>query len=147
VAGAWRADEGVMRFHRRLPNDTTMLLMLVVFLIAILSTSLRAGDRASEHAIAISAIGAVLILVVYGAWIVNYLRAGAQQEPAIEHEHPPPLTFPVGVAVLTLAGIAAAFTSEWFVSSIDGATEQLGISKAFTGLVIVAIAGNAVENV
>src|SRR5262249_40838557 len=34
-----------------------------------------------------------------------------------------------------------------FVSAIDGATKSLGISKAFTGLVIVAIAGNAVENV
>jgi Ca2+:H+ antiporter len=147
VAGAWRSEDGVMRFHRRLPNDTTMLLMLVVFLIAILSTSLRAGDRASGHAVEISSIGAVLILVVYGAWIVNYLRAGAAQEPAIEHEHRPPLAFRAGVVVLTLAGIAAAFVSEWFVSSIDGATETLGISKAFTGLVIVAIAGNAVENV
>jgi Ca2+:H+ antiporter len=33
------------------------------------------------------------------------------------------------------------------VGSLDGAVEKLGISKAFTGLVIVAIAGNAVENV
>ena len=147
VAGAWRSEDGVMRFHRRLPNDTTMLLMLVVFMIAILSTSLSAGDQASEHAVEISAIGAVLILVVYGAWIVNYLRAGAAQEPAIEHENPPPLAFGTGVAVLALAGVAAAFTSEWFVSVINGATEELGISKAFTGLVIVAIAGNAVENV
>ena len=55
--------------------------------------------------------------------------------------------FRAGIAVLALAGVAAAFTSEWFVSVIDPAVEELGISKAFTGLVIVAIAGNAVENV
>ena len=53
----------------------------------------------------------------------------------------------MGIVVLTLAGVAAAFISEWFVAVIDPATEELGISKAFTGLVIVAIAGNAVENV
>jgi Ca2+:H+ antiporter len=51
------------------------------------------------------------------------------------------------LGVLAVAGVAAAFVSEWFVDVIDPATEELGISKAFTGLVIVAIAGNAVENV
>ena len=34
-----------------------------------------------------------------------------------------------------------------FIDALDPAVEALGISKAFTGLVIVAIAGNAVENV
>jgi len=33
------------------------------------------------------------------------------------------------------------------VSAVDPAVRSLGISKAFAGLVIVAIAGNAVENV
>ena len=33
------------------------------------------------------------------------------------------------------------------MSALDPAVETLGISKPFTGLVIVAIAGNAVENV
>src|SRR4249920_3502558 len=141
IAGAWRAEDGVMRFGRRLPNDTTTLLMLVVFMITILSASLSANDRASAHAVTISAIGAVLILFVYGAWLANYLR------PGLGEEHSPPLGFRPGLVVLALAGIAAAFTSDWFVAAIDPAVTELGISKAFTGLVIVAIAGNAVENI
>lgn len=147
MAGSWRSEDRVMRFHPRLPNDTTMLLMLVVFLIAIISTSISTDDKASKHAVTISAIGAVFILLVYGAWIVNYLRAGAGQEAAMGEGHAPPMGFGAGLCVLTLAGVAAAFTSEWVVSVIDPAVEELGISKAFTGLVIVAIAGNAVENV
>jgi Ca2+:H+ antiporter len=147
IAGAWRAEDGIMRFHVRLPSDTTMLLMLVVFMIAIISTSISLGDRASDNAETISVIGAILILLVYGAWLANYLKAGADQEPAIAEEHAPPLSFRTGLVVLTLAGLAAAFTSDWFVAVIDPATQDLGISKAFTGLVIVAIAGNAVENV
>jgi Ca2+:H+ antiporter len=147
VAGAWRSEDGVMRFHRRLPNDTTMLLMLVVFMIALISTSLSLGDAAADNAETISVVGAILILCVYGAWIFNYLRSGAGQGPAIEGHEAPPLAFRAGVVVLALAGVAAAFTAEWFVDVIDPATEELGISKAFTGLVIVAIAGNAVENV
>src|SRR4249919_1992358 len=147
VAGAWRSDDGVMRFQKRLPNDTTMLLMLVVFMIAIISVSVSLGDRASDNAVTISVIGALLILTVYGAWLANYLRAGSEQAPAIEEHHAPALGFGVGIAVLALAGVAAAFVSEWFVAVIDPAVAELGISKAFTGLVIVAIAGNAVENV
>ncbi len=147
VAGSWRSEGGVMRFGRRLPNDTATLLLLAVFMIAILATSVTLEDAAADDAVTISAIGAVLLLAVYAAWIVSYLRAGGEQEPALEHEHGPPLAFGPGLAVLACAGIAAAFTSEWFVDAIDPAVEELGISKAFTGLVIVAIAGNAVENI
>jgi Ca2+:H+ antiporter len=42
--------------------------------------------------------------------------------------------------------VGAALVSDWFVEALTPATQALGISGAFTGLVIVAIAGNAVEN-
>jgi Ca2+:H+ antiporter len=57
------------------------------------------------------------------------------------------LPFPAAIAMLALSGVLAALLSDWFVDALDPAVEALGISKAFTGLVIVAIAGNAVENV
>jgi Ca2+:H+ antiporter len=145
MAGSWRAEGGVMRFAKRLPNDTATLLLLVVFIIAVLATSVGLDDKAADNAVEISAIGAVLLLGVYLMWIVSYLRQGGREGAALEHS--PPLAFRPGLAVLAGAGIAAAFVSEWFVASIDPAVESLGISKAFTGLVIVAIAGNAVENI
>jgi len=55
--------------------------------------------------------------------------------------------FGVSVALLAVAGVGAAFASDWFVSALEPAIDALGISEAFAGLVIVAIAGNAVENV
>jgi Ca2+:H+ antiporter len=57
------------------------------------------------------------------------------------------LPFTIGIVVLAISGVAAALVSDWFVNALDPAVKALGISKAFTGLVIVAIAGNAVENV
>jgi Ca2+:H+ antiporter len=51
------------------------------------------------------------------------------------------------VIVLGTAGVLAAFVSDWFVQALEPAINLLGISQAFAGLVIVAIAGNAVENV
>lgn len=146
VAGAGRAEDGLMRFSSRLPNDTATLLLLAVFIIVLLGASDRIGDRASQHQVAISAMGAVLLLSVYAAWLWSYLRTPHSREPAIEEAHTE-LSFRHGVGVLALAGIGAALVSDWFVDALDPAVRALGISKAFTGLVIVAIAGNAVENV
>ena len=77
VAGARAADGEVMRFHRRLPNDTATLLLLALSAIALLGLSDRLGDRASEHEVAISVVGAVCLLVVYGAWLWSYLAVRA----------------------------------------------------------------------
>jgi hypothetical protein len=43
--------------------------------------------------------------------------------------------------------VAAALVSDWFVTALEPAIDALGISQAFAGLVIVEIAGNAIENV
>jgi len=61
--------------------------------------------------------------------------AGARLSPA------------AAVALLAAAGLGSAFVSDWFINALSPAIAQLGISKAFAGLVIVAIAGNAVEHV
>ena len=51
------------------------------------------------------------------------------------------------ISVLVTAGIITAFISDWFVEALEPTIESWNISQAFAGLVIVAIAGNAVENV
>jgi Ca2+:H+ antiporter len=146
VAGSRVADGGVMRFGARLPNDTAVLGLLASFLIVLLGISDRIGDRASRHEIAISAAGAVVLLLVYAVWLVDYLRAEGSHERALE-ESPHALPFARALVLLAVAGVGAALVSDWFVAALDPAVRQLGISKAFTGLVIVGIAGNAVENV
>ena len=147
TAGAVRSPGQLMTFGRRLPNDTATLLLLALFIISLLGVSNLAGDKASDNATTISAIGAVLLLCVYGAWLWAYLRAETKGELALEEPTHGVLPFRFAVVLLAAAGVAAALVSEWFVDAIDPAVEKLGISKAFTGLVIVAIAGNAVENV
>ena len=147
AAGSWRQPDGTMTFGARLPNDTATLLLLAVFLITILGLSDQVGDRASEHQVAISVVGAICLLVVYAAWLAGYLRSDERSEPALEEPGHFVLPFRLAIALLAVSGIAAAFISDWFVDALDPAVEAIGISKAFTGLVIVAIAGNAVENV
>ena len=50
------------------------------------------------------------------------------------------------VIMLAAAGAGAAFVSDWFVEALQPAMKTLGISEAFAGLVVVAVAGNAIEN-
>lgn len=145
VIGAHRSEDGIMRFSTRLPNDTATLMLLSVFIIVITGLSLQSSDAASKHITAISAVGAGAILLVYLAWVIPYTRhdAAAARPAVTEHARP----FAVAVAMLAVAGIAAAFVSDWFIDALDPALEKLNVSKPFAGIVIVAIAGNAVENV
>lgn len=143
VVGA-RVGGGCMRFSTRLPRDTTTLLLLAVFTIVIIGQAVSSNDKAAHHVKAISIVGAVALLVVYGVWIASYLRSDEPREPAHEGTPQSPLT--LSVVLLVLGGTGAAFVSDWFIAALDPAVRSLGISKEFAGLVLVAIAGNAVEN-
>lgn len=147
VIGARKADDGVMRFHPRLPNDTATLLLLASFIIVLVGLSASSHDKASEHIVAISAIASVLLLGVYITWVVGYLRSDqAPSEPAAQG-HGPSLPLRTAIILLAAAGVGAAFVSDWFVAALRPSIDQVGVSEEFAGLVVVAIAGNAVENV
>jgi Ca2+:H+ antiporter len=143
VVGARR--DGIMRFRPRLPQDTATLMLSASFVIVLVALAVASHDEASKHVTALSAVAAACLLVIYGAWLWGYLRS---DEPA-EEAHAPQAGAPLGLAIalLAVAGVGAAFTSDWFVEALQPAIDSLGISAAFAGLVIVAIAGNAVENV
>lgn len=151
VVGARRTSDGTMRFSRRLPADTATLLQATVFIIVLLGLSLGSHDPASHHVKEISIVGAVCLLVVYLAWVVPYLRSDERPDLGIDADGDahtgPRLTLAFTVVLLSVAGVGAAFVSDWFVNGLSPAIDELGLSQAFAGLVIVAIAGNAVENV
>jgi Ca2+:H+ antiporter len=143
VAGCHESAEGVMRFRMRLPKDNAILMLLASFVIVLLGISASVGDRASHHVEAISIVGAAVLLVTYGVWLVDYIRSDVDQEPP---HSAPRVSITVALALLGAAGVGAAFVSDWFVTALTPAMDRLGIPKAFAGLVIVGIAGNAVEN-
>jgi Ca2+:H+ antiporter len=144
IAGARRERDGIMRFGRRLPNDTATLLLVSSFIIVLIGLAVSAHDPASHHVKVISIIGAASILLVYGAWLREYLTSDTAPPAS---EEPPRVSIATSVILLGLAGVASAFVSDWFVHALQPTINQLHITQAFAGLVIVAIAGNAVENV
>jgi Ca2+:H+ antiporter len=145
VVGSWQSSDGTMRFSPRLPQDTATLLFLAGFIIVLVGVSARTHDRASDNIVTISAIASVLVLIVYGMWVYGYLKS---ESAATTGEPRAPARMPLRVAIglLALGGVGAAFVSEWFIDALRPTIDELGISAQFAGLVIVAIAGNAVEH-
>jgi Ca2+:H+ antiporter len=123
-----------------------MLLSVTAWVIPSLAHFVHAP--ASAHERTFSMIVAVVLLGLFALSLPFSLRRGpndGEGEPA-GHEAP---RWPLWLAITMLACAAAlaAFVSDWFVVALEPSMNSLGISQAFAGLVIVAIAGNAVENV
>jgi Ca2+:H+ antiporter len=146
VAGASRDRTGVMRFNRHLPNDTATLLLMSVFIIVLLGLANLAHDPASHHTRTISIIGAIAILLVYALWARQYLSSPEAAGEEREEGQAPRLSARMALILLIIGGAGSAFVSDWFIHGLEPTIHTLHISQQFAGLVIVAIAGNAVEH-
>jgi Ca2+:H+ antiporter len=82
------------------------------------------------------------LLVTYGVWLYDYLRSDMPREGGAAQR----VSLTLAFALLAAGGVGAAFVSDWFITALSPAMEKLGVSKAFAGIVVVGIAGNAVEN-
>jgi Ca2+:H+ antiporter len=145
VVGARSSPDGKMRFRPRLPNDTATLLLVTSFIIVIVGLAHATHEPAARHEREISAIAALALLAVYVAWVVPYVRGEGPPEPS--REGGPRVALGVSIVLLAAGGVGSAFVSDWFIAALRPTIDRLGISEAFAGLVVVALAGNAVENV
>jgi Ca2+:H+ antiporter len=143
LAGCHASSDGVMRFETRLPKDNAILMLLASFLIVMIGLSVATDNNAAGHVTAISIVGAVALLVTYGVWLVDYLRSDTPRETG---DAAPRVSLTLAFVLLAAGGVGAAFVSDWFVTALSPAMEKIGVSKAFAGIVVVGIAGNAVEN-
>ena len=143
---------GKQKFHSESARLTSTMLLLAVAALIVPTLAHQLHTPAEQHEEALSAFAAVLLLVVFVCSIPYTLKAGAEPEEmgkvaALHEAHARKWTKAQAFGVLGAAGIAAAFVSEWFVAALEPTMKAVGISEAFAGFVIVAIAGNAVENV
>jgi Ca2+:H+ antiporter len=140
VAGGLR--HGTQTFNSSRARMIATLTALAAAILSLPTLAHAFHAPAAAHEKTLSLICAGVLLVLFFLTLPYFLGGGeaAAAEPAR-------WTLLTTVVVLASAGVAAAFVSDWFVSALRPATETLGMSEAFAGLVVVAIAGNAVENV
>jgi Ca2+:H+ antiporter len=141
---------GTQRFDSSRARTSTVLMVLATGALVMPSLAQYVHAPAAPHEKALSLVVSAVLLGVFLLSLPSALKrspsAPAGAPPAAEHEGP---RWPLWLAITMLAGasVAAALVSDWFVSALEPAITALGVSQAFAGLVIVAIAGNAIENV
>ncbi|MGH9058966.1 MAG: calcium/proton exchanger, partial [Acidimicrobiales bacterium] len=151
VAGGLR--HGRQRFDPEEPRLNASLLLLAVAALMVPTLAQRLNTPAAAHTDALSNACAIVLILVYAATIPFALRRqrNGAPEPAAQPqaERAGQLmgwSLKRSVTMLALGSGAAALVSDWFTAALVPATHSLGLSQTFTGLVVVAIASNAVEH-
>ena len=137
---------GTQRFGTDAARNISLLLVLAVAALLVPSLTANLHTAAAGHERVLSIIVSVVLLALFVLSLPASIRRSSQ-EPDENEAHAAEWSLPLAVGMLAAAGVAAALVSDWFVDGLEPAINSLGISQAFAGLVIVAIAGNAVENV
>jgi Ca2+:H+ antiporter len=165
---------GRQRFSSDRARMITVSMVLAVAALVVPSLASFVHTPASHHERALSVVTSIALLIVFALSVPASVgrdasdpasdepgsRAGASDDAgpgaagprdrgAVSADREPVSRWPtaVAVALLAITGVLAAVVSDWFVRALTPAMASLHISNAFAGLVIVAIAGNAVENV
>src|SRR5829696_6835906 len=147
-------------FDRTAANvQSLMLLLAAVALVMPAIFELVAGaglPRPTDAAVdfpgdleALSVGVSLVLLVTYAAGLVFSLKTHRDLfNPAHdEDDHlTPPWSVRRAVTMLAIAGVAVGVMSEILVGSITEASENLGLSPFFVGVIVVAIVGNAAEH-
>jgi len=136
---------GTQRFASEAPRMIATLTLLAVSALALPTLVFYLHAPAAGHEDGFSIACAVILLIVFIASIPVSLKGGPTSLPNEEAEK----LWPIWLAIVVLigAGVGSVFVSDWFVTALTPAINILHISQTFTGLVLVALAGNAVENV
>ena len=156
---------GTVRYTELRARMIMSLLLLSVAAMFVPSLAHYVGAAAGSHEVALSRVTAVVLLAVFALSVPMSLRRDEQPadeddaEDAEEDAEPDEADesdgaeaetsdwpLPLALGVLVVSALLAAYVSDLFVDALQPAMTALHINQVFAGLVIVAIAGNAVEN-
>jgi Ca2+:H+ antiporter len=166
VMGAAMLIGGLRRdrqyFDRTAANaQSTMLMLASVALLMPAIFELVSGNglpkptaeavRGSSDIEALSAGVAVVLLISYAAGLFFSLKTHRDlfNPEHGEEDHvggAGPWTVRRSVTLLAIAGVAVGVMSEILVGSLEEASEGIGLSPFFVGVIVVAIVGNAAEH-
>jgi Ca2+:H+ antiporter len=142
-----------VKFNTDLTNIMSSLMIVSSASLVIPSASYFADlpSRTSEprdYILTLSHIAALILLFFYIIYLVFQLKTHANifaESSMTEEDGGVELDPWAASLVLILATIGVSVCSDYLVDSIDGFVESLGVSRAFIGLIIVPIVGNAGE--
>jgi Ca2+:H+ antiporter len=138
---------GRQRFDSAQIRSTVVLLFLATAALVLPATADMLHTPVADHEESLSIIISIVLLAIFALSLPMSLRRSEPEAGAAPGHEPPRWPMWLAIGLLAAASIAAALVSDWFVDALTPAMDVLGISQTFAGLVVVAIAGNAIENV
>jgi Ca2+:H+ antiporter len=147
VAGG--VEEKQLRFNRLSAGMSAGMLCLAVvgLVFPALFHGVHAGPATEPFELRMSEAVAVILLITYGCSLVFTLKTHRRLFGGEAHPMEGPV-WTMGKAVLILAGatVGVAVESELLVHAATEATNALGLSPIFLGLIVIPIIGNAAEH-
>eukprot|EP00929_Paragymnodinium_shiwhaense_P124382 TRINITY_DN996_c0_g2_i1.p1 TRINITY_DN996_c0_g2~~TRINITY_DN996_c0_g2_i1.p1 ORF type:complete len:603 (-),score=102.40 TRINITY_DN996_c0_g2_i1:143-1882(-) len=130
-----------------------MTCQLVASISIVLPTCYAAvTDAPEEDVTSISRTCSCFLVVVYGMFVYFMLKTHADlfvdegEEEQEEEDEEVTLAAPLAAALLLLVTLLVYVSSESLVTSVEGVVEDWGLSRAFIGVILLPIVGNAGEH-
>jgi Ca2+:H+ antiporter len=144
---------GGLKFHTQEYNrvgarfQAALLFLATIALIVPSALSDAQGVPAATFTNRISVALAVILIAGYALGLLFSLKTHRELFASAEHGEGDEKPWPMALALSTLVGVTVlvALVSEVFVESVQKAAEQLGMSQAFVGFIVVALVGGAAE--
>jgi Ca2+:H+ antiporter len=129
------------------PSARMQIAMLFLASFALLAPSAVAEVDATTVPQSLSLAISILLIATYGMGLFFTLGTHREVFSRTAHHEAAENPWPMPVALAVLAGttVLVALVGEIFVESVTGAADQLGLTPAFVGFVVVALVGGAAE--
>jgi Ca2+:H+ antiporter len=140
IAGGLR--HGHLRFAKRPAGVNASMLTLAVVLVALPTAFARIGHTSTSDEKVVSYGAAVLMLVVYLAYLYHSLSQPQEDRGASQARW----SKRAALIVLSVSAVATGVLSEVLVKAIEPTIHDTGIGETFVGLIIVPALGNVAEH-
>lgn len=147
---------GGMKYPHQYFNRTIAGLNTSLLVLAVVGLLVPAGFAATTASMPeglmqrFSVFVAIILIAVYVCNLVFALKTHtdlyAGGESQHEEEEEPSMSMPKAIGLLLLTTLLVSWMSEILVGSIEHVTHEFGLSKAFIGVILVPIVGNAAEH-
>jgi Ca2+:H+ antiporter len=148
------------RFDRTAANVTALMLLLAV--VALIMPALfelvqgeglpRPDEEAHDYPSDVEHLSIAVAVVLLATYVAGLVFSLKTHKDLFNPAHGPedhvaePWSVRKSVLMLAGAGVAVGLMSEILVGSISEASESIGLSPFFVGVIVVAIVGNAAEH-
>lgn len=150
VGGLYNREQKFNRRGVRVERSVLMIAAISIIVPSVFDNFISPDTY--QHEMALNAAVAVVLLVTYGFnllfMLITHPHYYLPKKPgALRRQEATRWPLPSAIGILLFASVVLALMSEILVDSVEETAKHLGMSKAFIGVIIIALLGGAPESV